>query len=68
MKATHKLSNKLGDVWLLCATGKTHWYNKLLENGERGRWQGPLDGAVEDEYSDVGGFSLVRLNQFKGNK
>lgn len=67
MKATHKLSNRHGDQWLLYATGKTHWFNKLLGSGEYKGWQGPLYGSVEDEYSDVERFFLVKLNKFKGN-
>ena len=68
MKATHKLSNRGGDQWLLCAAGKTHWFNKLLNSGEYRGWQGPIYGSVEDEYSDGDYFYLVKLNQFKGNK
>lgn len=68
MKATHKLSNIDGAQWLLCAEGKTHWFNKLLNSGEYGGWKGPVYAAVEDEYSDVDFFHLVKLNQFKGNK
>lgn len=68
MKATHKLSNRHGGQWLLCAAGKTHWFNKLLCSGEYKGWQGPIYGDVEEEYSDVEVFSLVKLSQFKGNK
>ena len=68
MKATHKLRNRSGDQWLLCAAGKTHWFNKLLNSGEYKGWQGPLYGSVEVVYSAVGGFSLTKLPKFKGNK
>lgn len=68
MKATHKLSNKYGGQWLLCSTGKSHWFNKFFDNGECTGWLGPRDGAVEDVYTDMGGFSLEKISQFKGNK
>lgn len=70
MKATHKLRNKAGDLqWLLCSTGKSHWLNRLLDNGEYTGWLGPLHGTAEEVYSGGGGeFCLVKISQFKGNK
>lgn len=68
MKATHKLSNKNGGQWLLCSTGKSHWFNRLLDNGEYTGWLGPLHGTIEEHYSDSGEFCLVKISQFKGNK
>ncbi len=68
VKATHKLSNNHGDHWLLCATGKTHWFNKQLRSGGYKGWQGPIYGSVEEEYADKERYTLVKLNQFKGNK
>ena len=68
VKATRKLSNNHGGRWLLCAKGKTHWFNRYLDSGELRGWAGPIYGSVEEEYADKEKFTLVRLSQFKGNK